>query len=108
MKKFLLLAVVFSFTLSSPALAAIVYSGSQNVTLELSIPIPNQITDTTISIADSGDTWDDFHVNIEYGMSTGLYIEEWGGTSMGVPMLVGLVLNVSNLGIGTLIGPGSF
>jgi hypothetical protein len=107
MKNFLLLAVVFLSTISSPALADIVYSGSQNVTLDLSIPN----SETTISIAGSGDTWDDFTVYFAPSMGTthlDILPGTPGGMGTGVPMLVGLGNNVSNLGFGTPIGPGSF
>jgi hypothetical protein len=107
MKRVLLSAVVFFFTVSSPALADIVYSGSQNVTLDLSIAD----SETTISIAGSGDAWDDFTVYFVPSMGmTVLDVLQGtpGGMGTGVPMLVGLGDNVSNLGFGTPIGPGSF
>ena len=108
MKKVLAVLLLIS-AISGTTFGAIVYSGSQNVTVDLG-GTPNY---ETISIAGSGDSWDDFTVYLTFTMSTGLYIDPgspmgMGTMGTGVPMLVGMGSNVSNLGFGTPIGPGSF
>ena len=109
MKKFLAVLLLIS-AISGTTFGAIVYSGSQNVTVDLG-GTPSY---ETISIAGSGDSWDDFTVFLTFTMSTGLYIDPGSPMGMGmgmgtiVPMLVGMGTDVSNLGFGTLIGPGSF
>jgi len=105
MKKFLAVLLLIS-AISGTTFGAIVYSGSQNVTVDLG-GTPSY---ETISIAGSGDSWDDFTVHLTFTMSTGLYIDPGSpmGMGTGMPMLVGMGSNVSNLGFGTLIDPGSF
>ena len=109
MKRILFINFVCVFVLSSPAFAAIVYSGSQiTVTPGDSVPI---------SIAGSGDSWDDF--TVEMGLSltmtmggpammgfvgTNLAIH---GASMGSTVGDPLSPYVTNLLPGTLIGMGS-
>jgi len=110
MMKKVLAVLLFISAISGTSFGAIVYSGSQNVTVDVG-GSPNY---ETISIAGSGDSWDDFTVYLTFTMSTGLYIDPGSPMGMGmgmgtiVPMLVGMGTDVSNLGFGTLIGPGSF
>lgn len=105
MKK-VLAALLLISAISGTTFGAIVYSGSQNVTVNVG-GIPDY---ETISIAGSGDSWDDFTVFLTFTMSTGLYIDPGSpmGMGTGIPMLVGMGTDVSNLGFGTLIGLGSF
>jgi len=122
MKRVLLLVVVVVLTLSGQVFAAIVYSGAQNVTLELQgddAPPPQQ---AVISIAGSGDDWDDFIVKLWFDsmmapmgtMSMGvsrlaIYTPTAMGTGMGMGMggIVGLLDFASNLAPGAMIGPSS-
>ncbi len=64
MNRFLLVAVVLVLALPGPMFAAIVYSGSQNVTLTLQGGMSPPAEMAMISIARSGDRWDDFTVNL--------------------------------------------
>jgi len=117
MNKLLLLAVVVFLTLSGQVFAAIVYSGAQNVTLELQgggAPLPQQ---AVISIAGSGDDWDDFRVDLWFdnmmgtmgmGMSRlAIYAPMGMGMGMGMGGIVGLQDFASNLAPGAMIGPSS-
>ena len=118
------------FALSSPAFAAIVYSGSQSITVTPGSVVP-------IDVAGSAESWDDFTVAMWafYAMggmttvdppdfggppdglpdngSNGTATIGIGGThlviysnSMG-PTVGDLFPNVANLSLGTPIGPGS-
>jgi len=121
MNRLLVLAVVFVLALPSQIFAAIVYSGSQNVTLQLQggdyPPLEREI----ISIAGSGDTWDDFRVDLWYdgmmmiptginnamgSMSYLAIFSPMGPLGMGMG-IVGSSMLVSNLAPGDMIGPGS-
>ncbi len=125
MKKVLLLVVVVVLTLSGQVFAAIVYSGAQNVTLELQggdAPAPQQ---AVISIAGSMASWDDFIVDLLFdnmmgtmapmgmmSMGTSLLTISTAmgmGTGMGMGMggIVGLGDLASNLLPGAMIGPSS-
>jgi len=118
MNRFLLLAIVVLLTLPGPIFAAIVYSGAQNVTLELQgggVPPPQQMV---ISVADSRADWDDFIVDLWFEnmmapmgtMSMGvsrLTISTAMGTGMGMGGIVGLLNFASNLVPGAMIGPSS-
>lgn len=109
MKRILFINFVCVFVLSSPALAAIVYSGSQNI-----VVTPGDVVQ--IDIAGSGDCWDDF--NVQMGLSLTMAT---GGSAMMGPMgtnlfisspSMGLVVGdvfpyVANLSPGTPIGMGS-
>jgi len=130
MNRFLWVAGVFVLVLSStifgPALSkvegAIVYSGSQNVTLTLQGGMSPPPAMAMISIAGSSEKWDDFTIILEYEMSmmsmSHLAIYAPMGTSpTGMPymsMIVG-VFDVSsmqmpyalNLAAGEEIGPRS-
>ena len=120
MKKLLLLSVLCVFTLSGPTFAAIVYTGSQPVTLRI-----GGIETMTIDIAGMMGVWDDFVVSlgVEMGMTvvdpptgamngammmgpTTILTITPGMGSMG--MVVGSMGLVSNLGKGVLVGPDSF
>ena len=120
MKRVLLLVVVVVLALSGQVFAAVVYSGAQNVTLELQgggAPPPEQ---AVINIAGSAGDWDDFIVDLRFenvmapmgmmsmGMSL-LSISTAMGTGMGMGMggIVGLGELASNLLPGAMIGPSS-
>lgn len=112
MKRFLLLAVVLIFAFSGSAFGAIVYQGSQPVTITVG-------ESETIHIGGSMGFWDDFVVSLGMGMpvvdpTSGMVIGSttllnisrgMGMGSMG--QVVGSMGLVSNLGMGmgTLIGP---
>jgi hypothetical protein len=68
MKKFLILVPICFLSISGPTFGAIVYSGSQNVTLTLQGGMSPPAQMTMISIAGSGDEWDDFTVILGYEM----------------------------------------
>jgi len=122
MKRILLLVVIVVLSLSGQVFAAIVYSGAQNVTLELQgggVPPPEQ---AVISIAGSTGDWDDFIVNLWFenvmapmgSMSMGtslLSISTAMGAGMGMGRgmsgIVGLGELASNLLPGAMIGPSS-
>ena len=119
MNRLLLLVVVLVLVLPGQIFAAIVYSGSQNVTLQLQgglAPPPEQ---AIISIADSGQNWDDFRVELSFngmmmmggmmGSMSYLTIFSPMGSplGMGMGMIVGLPNFAFNLAPGTMIGPGS-
>lgn len=61
MNKILLLATVCFVTISVPTFGAIVYSGSQNRTLQLNPmnPMMSMSMSMTIDIAGQSDDWDD-------------------------------------------------
>lgn len=126
MNRLLLLAIVFVLALPGPIFAAIVYSGSQNVTLQLQggdAPPPEQ---AVIGIAGSGDDWDDFRVELSFdgmmsmmNMMTGMsHLAIYapmgmGPLGMGIGMggiVVGSV-NLDNFALnlqpGAVIGPDS-
>jgi hypothetical protein len=107
---------------SSSAFGAIVYSGSQNVTLSLSPMAPMTPMHAMIDIADTpSDDWDDFEVVLSPylmmgtmgggSMGTRLMIYAPGSMAMGMVMgmggIVGLGDLASNLDLGAEIGPGS-
>jgi len=69
MNRFLLVVVVLVLVLPGPIFAAIVYPGSRNVTLTLQGGMSPQAEMAMISIAGSGDEWDDFTIILEYEMS---------------------------------------
>jgi len=118
MKKILLLAAVCFLCISGPTLGAIVYSGSQNVKLQLSPMSP--MAEMTIDVAGqmgASDKWDDFTVNLWYddsmmGMSR-LAIYSGSMMEIGMGGIVGafdsrLQLPYAlNLAAGDIIGPGS-
>ena len=128
MNKHSLLAVAFVLALPGslfgPALSkvegAIVYSGSQNVTLTLQGGMSPPAEMAMISIAGSGQKWDDFTIILEYemgmpgmtGMTMGMTrLTILGG--MGIGMAMGEVVGFDvmgmgralNLAPGALIGP---
>ena len=119
MNKFLLLVVVVVLALPGSVFAAIVYSGAQNVTLELQggdAPPPQQ---AVISIAGSPDNWDDFIVDLWFdnmmapmGMSDMMVmgvsrLAITAPMGMGMGGIVGLRDFASNLALGAMIGPSS-
>ena len=117
MKKILILSVVCFLCISGQTFGAIVYSGSQNVTLQLSPMSP--MAEMTIDIAGSRDEWDDFTINLEWiempgmmGVSR-LVIFAPGAMMMGMPMggIVGAfdlqMPYALNLSAGEIIGPSS-
>ncbi len=132
MNRFLLLAVVSILAISSlifgPALSkvegAIVYSGSQNVTLQLkggpNLPAPPAEM-AMISIAGASERWDDFTIILEYEMAMPGMTMTLGKTrltilgGMGLGMAMGEVVGLDmvgmgvafNLAAGALIGPDS-
>jgi hypothetical protein len=121
MNRLLLLVVVLVLALPGPIFAAIVYSGSQNVTLQLQggdFPPPEQ---EVIEIAGSVENWDDFMVDLWFdgmmgpmGMMGMSYLAIYSPIGMGLPgmgmgmgAIVGLADFASNLNRGAMIGPGS-
>jgi hypothetical protein len=120
-------AIVAAAMLSAPALGAIVYSGSQNVTLTLSPMSP--MDSRTIQLGGMSGDWDDFRVELwlemgmsdrmMMGMATKLAIYAPGGMGMNMGMGMGMnmamgmggVLGLrdyaSNLPMGGMIGPNS-
>jgi hypothetical protein len=121
MRKILLLAAVCFVFISSPTFGAIVYSGSQNVTLTLQGGMSPPPEMAMISIADDPQgEWDDFTIRLEYGMlmgTTGMMgtrLTILGGMGrMGMGEVVGMDMlgmgfNIAwNLAPGTLIGSSS-
>ena len=102
MKK-IVFALLFISAISGTAFGAIVYSGSQNVTL--TGPNVNQ----QIDIAGSIDHWDDFTIYLNsMGMDDSTLSIEFSAMGMGTP---GIVITTSgiatNLAYGDLIGSSS-
>jgi len=109
--------------LTSSALGAIVYSGSQNVTLPSSPMVSPMSMRATIDIAGQSSEWDDFTIVLSpptgtmgmmatMGTGSRLVIYAPGsmavaGMSAGVGGIVGLGNVASNLAAGTAIGSGS-
>ena len=93
MKTFLLSVGVLILVISGPTFGAIVYSGSQNVTLRLGGgPDPPPVMQT-ISIADDATSeWDDFVISLQYYMDP-----------MTMVMGTTLVIGGADMGMG---GPG--
>ncbi|TFH51358.1 MAG: hypothetical protein E4G89_02140 [Methanothrix sp.] len=121
MKRFLLLIVVVVLALPGSVFAAIVYSGAQNVTLELQGGYAPPLQQAVINIAGSPDDWDDFIVDLWFentmapmgmidmmvmGVSR-LAIYTPMGMGMGMGRIVGLNDFASNLALGGMIGPSS-
>ena len=99
MNRLLLLVVVLVLVLPGQIFAAIVYPGSQNVTLQLGggpAPPPEW---KVISIAGSGDTWDDFRVDLWFDGMVGMV----GMMGMMGPMLP---MGMSYLKISAPMGMG--
>ena len=90
MKRYLLLAVVLISAISGPTFGAIVYSGSQNVTLTLS-PMDSMMS-MTFHIADEQtEQWDDFKVDLWYDDTMGMsHLAIYGPMSMD-PMGMGIM-----------------
>ena len=121
MNKFLLLVVAVVLALPSSVFAVIVYSGAQNVTLELQGGGDPPLQQAVINIAGSSDDWDDFIVDLWFdnmmapmgtmemmvmGVSR-LAIYSPMGMGMGMGGIVGLRDFASNLALGAMIGPSS-
>lgn len=121
MNRFLLLVVVVVLALPGSVFAAIVYSGAQNVTLELQGGGDPPSQQAVINIAGSPDNWDDFIVDLWFdnmmapmgmidmmvmGVSR-LAIYAPMGMGMGMGGIVGLNDFASNLAPGAMIGPSS-
>lgn len=117
MNRLLVLAIVFVLALPGPIFAAIVYSGSQNVTLQLQGD-PPPLEQAIISIAGSGQNWDDFRVDLWFdgmmmgGMTSSMSYLTIFSTMGPLGMGMGIVgssmsMLVSNLQLGAMIGPGS-
>ena len=130
MNRHLLISFVFVLVLAGPIFGpalskvegAIVYSGSQNVTLQLkggpNLPAPPAEM-AMISIAGASDKWDDFTIILEYEMAmagmtmgkTRLTILGSKGMTMGMGEVVGMDMlgmgTALNLASGVLIGPDS-
>ena len=121
MNRFLLLVVVVVLALPGSVFAAIVYSGAQNVTLELQGGEDPQLQQAVINIAGSPDNWDDFIVDLWFahmmapmgtmemmvmGVSR-LAIYSPMGMGLGMGGIVGLRDFASNLTLGAMIGPSS-
>jgi hypothetical protein len=121
MNRFLLLVIVVVLALPGSVFAAIVYSGAQNVTLELQGGGDPPSQQAVINIAGSPDNWDDFIVDLWFdnmmapmgmmdmmvmGVSR-LAIYSPMGMGMGMGGIVGLYDFASNLAPGAMIGPSS-
>ncbi|MHC4155804.1 MAG: PEP-CTERM sorting domain-containing protein [Planctomycetota bacterium] len=109
MKTLLLLAVVLILAISAPTFGAIVYSGAQNVTLQLAgggTPPPQE---AVIPIADSGGDWDDFMVVLSFdGMMMAMsHLAIYSPMGMAMGGIVGLADLASSLSRGEVIGPDS-
>ena len=117
MNRLLLLVIVLVLALPGPIFAAIVYSGSQNVTLQLQggdFPLPEQ---AVIEIAGSVEEWDDFMVDLWFnGMSMNGMNSMMGMSHLAIyaPMGTGGIVGLAdfenyafNLAPGTVIGPDS-
>lgn len=121
MNRLLLLVIAFALALPGSVFAAIVYSGSQNVTLQLQGGDAPPLEREVISIAGSMASWDDFRVDLWYnnGMMMGamdmmgmshlaIYAPMYmGPLGMAMGAIVGLGDFVSNLAPGAVIGPDS-
>jgi hypothetical protein len=110
MKKLSRGVIVLVFVLSCPIFAAIVYSGSQNVTIGLqggNDPPPMM---AIIDVAGSRDDWDDFSVSLWFdsmmSMSHLAIFSPMGMGTMG-GMIVGFDVFAMNLQPGAMIGPNS-
>lgn len=117
--------VVVCAAVSAPAPGAIVYSGSQNVTLALGPMSP--MASKTIQLGGMSEAWDDFRVDLwldmgmpgsmMMGMGMGTKLAIYAprsvgmsmGTGMGMTMGMGGVLGMqdyaTNLNLGGMIGP---
>ncbi|MHC4175335.1 MAG: hypothetical protein ACYTBX_03175 [Planctomycetota bacterium] len=124
MNRLLLLVIVLVLALPGPIFAAIVWSGSQNVTLQLQggdTPPPEQ---AVIEIARSGGDWDDFRVDLWYdgmmmgGMMSMSHFAIYApmgmvppGMGMGMGGIVVWYANLENFAMnlnpGDMIGPDS-
>jgi hypothetical protein len=113
MKRFLLLVVVVVLSLSGQIFAAIVYSGTQNVTLELKGGDAPQPEQAVINIAGSRGEWDDFRVDLWFDSMMGTMgmgmsrLAIYAPMGMGMGGIVGLQDFASNLAPGAMIGPSS-
>jgi hypothetical protein len=109
MRRLWLLAVVLILATSVPTFGAIVYSGSQNVTLQLEGGDNPPSQQVVIPIADSGGDWDDFLVVLSFdGMMMGMsHLVIYSPMGMAMGGIVGLTDFVTNLNRGETIGPDS-
>jgi hypothetical protein len=112
-------AVVATTAISAPVLGAIVYSGSQDVTLALTPMSP--MASNTIQLDSMPGEWDDFQVELwlDMGMPDGMpmgtklaiHAPRGDAMSLGGPMgmggILGMGLYASNLAMGGMIGPDS-
>ncbi|RPJ36801.1 MAG: hypothetical protein EHM35_07505, partial [Planctomycetaceae bacterium] len=111
-------AVVVTAAVSVPAFGAIVYSGSQDVTLALNPMSP--MDSRTIQLGGMAGDWDDFRVELwldmgmpgamMMGMGTklALYAPRGMGTNMGMGGVLGMGGMAMNLPMGGSIGRDSF
>ncbi len=119
MNRLLLLVVVLILALPGQIFAAIVWSGSQNVTLQLQGGDDPPPVQAIIEIAGSGGSWDDFRVELWYdGMMMGAmsmsHLAIYApmgmappGMGMGMGGIVGLGVFATKLPFGAVIGPDS-
>jgi hypothetical protein len=112
MKRLLLLAVVVMFAISAPTFGEIVYSGSQEVTLQLEGGENPPSQHAVISIAGSEGEWDDFMVDLSFdGMMMAMsHLAIYSPMGMAMDGIVGfsnLHDFASNLDPGEVIGPDS-
>ena len=85
MKRLLLLSVVVTVAaIPVQVFGGIVYSGSQNVVLQLTPS--NSTSSIGINIAEQGEQWDDFRVNLWLDMSMMSTMSMSGMMAMGTPM----------------------
>lgn len=120
MNRLLLFVIVLVLALPGPIFAAIVYSGSQNVTLQLQGGDPPPDERAVISIAGSGDDWDNFIVDLWFNNAMGMmgmgmsHLAIYAPMGMGPMGMGGIVVgfvNLDNFALnlqpGAVIGPDS-
>lgn len=126
MKKLWWGVIVLVLVLSCPILAAIVYSGSRNVTIEFKDGVPQPMV-AIIDVAGSHDDWDDFRLSLWFDDMSGMMdtmgishlaiyspmgmgavgMGTVGMGAMGRGMIVGFDVFAMNLQPGAMIGPTS-
>jgi hypothetical protein len=110
MRNLLLLAFATILAISGPTFGEIIYSGSQNVTLQLQDGDDPPDEMAVISIAGSRDEWDDFMVTLTFnGMMMGSmsHLAIYSPMGMAMSGIVGLSGFAINLNPGEVIGPDS-
>jgi len=99
MKKILLLAAVCFVSISSPTFGAIVYSGSQDRTLQLNPMNMMSMDMRTIDIAGQSENWDDFTIRLEY-----TDLMDATGMSIGMGTRLTILGSMGAMGMGEVVG----